>query len=67
MLIDEEKVVIFEIEPELFSIGTIAISNEASLLSIGVLEIKINEELESHQRTSDQGAIKVVLSTTKTK
>jgi hypothetical protein len=58
---------IFETKLELFSIGTIIISKETtSLLSIGELEIKINEESKSHQRTLDQGAIKVVPSTTKT-
>jgi hypothetical protein len=66
-LIDEEEVLIFETKPELFSIGTITISEETiSLSSIGVLEIKINDKSESHQRTLDQGAIEVVPSTTKT-
>ncbi len=66
-LIDEEEYPIFEIEPELFLIGTITILDETiSLLSIGVSQIKINEEFEPEQRTSNQGAIEVVPSITKT-
>jgi hypothetical protein len=50
----------------LFSIGTITISKEIiSLLSIKISKIKINEESEPQQRTLSQGAMKVVLSTTK--
>jgi len=46
-LIDEEEDLIFEIKLELFSIKTIIIRDETiSLLSIGMLEIKINEEFE---------------------
>ncbi len=52
-LIDEEEDLIFEIELELFSIGTITISDETiSLLSIGVLEVKINGEFDIEQGTS---------------
>jgi hypothetical protein len=43
-LIDEEEDLIFKIEPKLFSIGTIIISDETiSLMSIGMLEIRISE------------------------
>jgi hypothetical protein len=66
-LIDEKKVMIFETTPKLFTIGTIIISEETiSLQNIGVLEIKINQESKSHQRTLDQRTIEVVPSTTKT-
>jgi len=66
-LIDEEEDLIFEIELELFSIGTITISDETiSLLSIGVLEVKINGEFDIEQGTSYQKAMKVVPSTTNT-
>jgi hypothetical protein len=38
-----EENLIFEIEPKLFSIGIITISNETiSLLNVGIIEIKIN-------------------------
>ncbi len=44
-LIDEEENMIFETKLELFSIGTITISDETiSLLNVGVIEIKINGE-----------------------
>ncbi len=44
---------IFEIEPKLFSIGTITILNETiSLLSIIMSKIRINEEFDLEQRTS---------------
>ncbi len=66
-LIDEEEDMIFETKPKLFLTGTITISDETiSLLSIGVLEIKISENFEPKQGTSNQGAIEVVPSTTKT-
>jgi len=46
-LIDEEKDLIFEIEPKLFSIGTIILSKEMiSLLNVGVLKIKNIEEFD---------------------
>jgi hypothetical protein len=65
-LTNEEEDMIFEIELELFSIGIIITSNETiSLLNIELLDIKINEEYDPKQRMSDQGAIKVVPSTTK--
>jgi hypothetical protein len=45
-LIDEEEDLIFEIELELFSIGTITLSKETiSLLNVGVLEIKNIEKI----------------------
>jgi len=44
-LTDEEEDLIFKIDLEFFSIGTITILEETiSLLSIGMLKIKINEE-----------------------
>jgi hypothetical protein len=56
-LTNEEEDLICKIELELFSIGTIIISKERiSPLSIGVLNIKINEEFDPQQGTSDQGA-----------
>ncbi len=65
-LTNEKEDLIFEIEPELFPIGTITISKETiSLLSIGVSKIKINEESEPQQGTSNQGVAKVAPSTTK--
>jgi hypothetical protein len=67
-LIDEEEDLIFEIEPKLFSIGIINISDEIiSLLSIGMSKIKIGEETELEQATSDKKTTKVVPSTTKPK
>jgi hypothetical protein len=49
----EEENMIFEIEPKLFSIGTITILNETiSLLSIIMSKIRINEEFDLEQRTS---------------
>jgi len=57
-LIDDEEDLIFEIELKLFLISTIVIPKEiVSLLSIGILDIKINEKSKPHQRTSNQGAI----------
>jgi hypothetical protein len=51
-LANEEEDLIFKIELELFSIGTITISEETmSLLSIGVLKIRINEEYDRQQGT----------------
>jgi len=51
-LIDEEEDMIFETKPKLFLTGTITISDETiSLLSIGVLEIKISEKFEPKQGT----------------
>jgi hypothetical protein len=44
---NEEEDLIFEIEPELLSIGMITISNEiVSLLNIGVSKIIINGEFD---------------------
>ncbi len=44
-LTDEEEDLILESKPKLFSIGIMTISKERfSLLNIGVLKIKINEE-----------------------
>ncbi len=58
---------IFEIKPKLFSIGTITISDEViSLLSTGMSEVKINGKSNLESKTSDQGIIEVVLSTTDT-
>jgi hypothetical protein len=66
-LTNEKEDLIFEIEPELFSIGTIIISKETiSLLSIGVSKIKINEEPKPQQGKSNQEIAKVAPSTTKT-
>ncbi len=64
----EEEYMIFETKPKLFSIGKITISNEiVSLLSVGVLEIRINEESNPKQGTSYHRAIEMVLSTIKNK
>jgi hypothetical protein len=53
-LIDEEEDLIFETELKLSLIGIITISNETiSLLSIGVLEIKISEKSNLEQGTSN--------------
>jgi hypothetical protein len=66
-LTNEEEDLIFEIEPKMFSTGTIIILNEiVSLLSVGVIEIKINGESKLKQGILDQGAVEVVASTTKT-
>jgi predicted NUDIX family phosphoesterase len=65
-LIDEEEDLIFETKLELFPLGIINISNETiSLLSIGVLEIKINIESKLEQRTLDKRTTEVVFSTIK--
>ncbi len=65
-LIDEEENLIFETKPKLFSIRTIIISDETiSLLSIGVLEIRISTEYKLEQGTLDQRTLKVVPSTIK--
>ncbi len=59
---------IFETKPKLFSIGIIIVLDEiVSLPSIGVSEIRINEEYDPKQRTSNQRATEVVPSTTKPK
>jgi nitrogenase molybdenum-iron protein alpha/beta subunit len=48
----EEEDMIFETKPKLFIIGTITISDETiSLLSIGMLEIRINGKSNLKQRT----------------
>jgi hypothetical protein len=58
---------IFETKPKLFSIGTIIILDETvSLLSVGVLKIRINAKSKPKQRILDQKAIELVVSTTKT-
>ncbi len=67
-LIDEEEYLNFKIELELFSIGTIIISNEKnSLLSVEMPEIRISEESKPERRTSNQIVTKVVPSTIKLK
>jgi hypothetical protein len=64
----EEKDTIFEIEPELFSIGTIALLEETiSLLSVGVLEIRSIENFDPKQGISYQTFAKVVPSIMKSK
>ncbi len=64
----EEKDMIFEIEPELFSIGTIALLEETiSLLSVGVLEIRSIENFDPKQGISYQTFAKVVPSIMKSK
>jgi len=56
-LTNEEEDLIFKIDLEFLSIGTITILEEAiSLLSIGMFKIKINEETDPQQGTSNQGA-----------
>ncbi len=55
-LTNEEEDLIFKIKLKLFSIGTIIISKEKiSSLSIGILNIRINEEFDPQQGTSNQG------------
>ncbi len=67
-LIDEEKDLIFKIEPELFSIGTITLSEEmVSLLNVGVSEIKSTKESNLEQRTLNQTIAEMVPSTMKSK
>lgn len=62
----EEEDLIFDTKPKLFSIGTIIISDETiSLLSIGVLEIRISTESELEQGTSYQRTLKLMPSTIK--
>jgi hypothetical protein len=59
---------VFETKPKLFLIGTISISTKRiSMTSIGMLEIRINEEFEPKQGRSYQKIAKVLLSTTKPK
>jgi hypothetical protein len=66
-LTNKDEDIIFEIEPKLFSIGTITISYETiSLLNVRVIEIIINGKFKPKQRISYQGVAKVVVSTTKT-
>ncbi len=65
-LTDEKEDLNFETELELFSIGTIIISNEKnSLLSVGMSKIKISEESKPEKGTLDQMVTKVVPSTIK--
>jgi len=50
-----EEDLIFEIELELFSIGTVTLLEETiSLLSVGVSKIKSTEDFDSKQRTLNQ-------------
>jgi hypothetical protein len=63
----EEEDVIFEIKPKLFSISTIIISYEViSLLSTKMSKVKINGKSNTESKTSDQGIIEVLHSTTNT-
>jgi hypothetical protein len=65
-LIDEEEDLIFETELELFSIGTITISDEIiSLLSVGVTKIKINGKSEPKKRISNKKTTEVMALITK--
>jgi hypothetical protein len=57
-LTNEKEYLIFEIKPELFSIRIITFSKKmVSLLSVGVSEIRSNEESNSKQKTSNQTTI----------
>jgi hypothetical protein len=59
-LTNEDEDLVFDIEPKLFSIGTITISSEIiSLLNVGVSEIKSIEESNLGQRTSDKKTTKM--------
>jgi hypothetical protein len=50
-----EEDLIFEIELELFLIGTVTLLEETiSLLSVGVSKIKSTEDFDSKQRTLNQ-------------
>ncbi len=52
-LTNEEENLIFEIEPKLFSIGTITLLEKiVLLLSVGMSEIKSTKEYDPKQRTS---------------
>ncbi len=52
--LDEEEDLIFEMELELFSIGTITILDETiSLLNIRMCEVKISGEFDPEQGTSN--------------
>jgi hypothetical protein len=56
-LTNEEEYMIFETNSKLFLISTITILEEIiSLLSIRMLEIRINEKFEPQQGTPNQGA-----------
>ncbi len=61
-LIDDEEVQIFEIEPELFSIGTKLPSQKKtiSLLNVGVSKIKNTKEYDPKQGTINQTSTKVL-------
>jgi hypothetical protein len=62
-----EEDLIFETKPKMLSISTITISYETiPLLSVGVSEIRNNGESQPKQGILNQGAAKVVASTTKT-
>ncbi len=53
-LTDEKEDLTFEIEPNLFSIGTITLSVEnISWLNVGVLEIRSTKESDAKQKTLD--------------
>jgi hypothetical protein len=67
-LINEEEDLIFEIELELFSIGTIIFSKKmVSLLTVGVSKIRSTKEFDSKQRTLDQTIVEMEPSTMKSK
>jgi hypothetical protein len=67
-LIDEEEDLIFDIELEPLSIGTITLLKEtATLLNVGVSEIKSIEKIDAKHRTSNQIVVEVVPSTLKSK
>jgi len=61
----EEEDLIFEIERELISNGTITIYETVSLLNVGVSEIRNVEEFDLKQGTNDQRVAKVVPLTVK--
>jgi hypothetical protein len=63
----EEEDLIFDTKVKLLSIGTITILDEiVSLLSIKVSKVRISGKSDPEQGTLDQGAIKMVPSTTNT-
>jgi len=67
-LTDEKKDLTFEIEPKLFSIGTITLSEKTiSWLNVGVSEIRSTKESNPKQKTLDQTTTEMVLSIVKLK
>jgi hypothetical protein len=65
-LTNEKEDLTFEIEPKLFSIGTITLSEETiSWLNVGVSEIRSTKESDPKQKTLDQTITKMVLSIVK--